>query len=312
LIALIVEGDSSSISVADNIAMTAPPNPPLNLRELALQALCEADPTAKVNLVIEMQEAPIFSLPIPIPLVGKLPGKPDRPELAHPAKVPRRSPTTLEGRAATVHAITHIEFNAINLALDALWRFDGMPERFYLDWALVAREEAQHFTLLREHLRGMEIQTDGAPRWDYGDFAAHDGLWEMCDKTAHDIVARMALVPRTLEARGLDATPQIQAKLRQVGTPDALGAVAILDIILKDEIGHVAIGNHWYRWLCERDGLDPAAHYAVLTELYKAPRLRPPFNRVARLRAGFTSEELRVLEANPQNERGSPSKCSAT
>jgi uncharacterized ferritin-like protein (DUF455 family) len=298
--------------VADNIRMIATPNRPLNLRELALQALREADPTAKVNLVREMRGPSIFAMPIPNATTLKLPGKPSRPELAHPAKVPRRSPTTLEGRAATVHAIAHIEFNAINLALDALWRFDGMPDAFYLDWALVAKEEAQHFTLLREHLRGMEIQSDGAPRWDYGDFAAHDGLWEMCDKTAHDIVARMALVPRTLEARGLDATPQIQAKLRQVATPDALSAVAILDIILHDEIGHVAIGNHWYRWLCERDGFDPATHYATLTEFYKAPRLRPPFNRAARLKAGFTADELRALEASPQNERGSPSKCSAT
>ncbi len=292
--------------------MIAASNPLLNLREQALQALCEADPGTKVQLVLEMQQITTLPRSIPKVSVGKLPGKPTRPELAHPAKVPRRSPTTLEGRAAKVHAIAHNEFNAINLALDALWRFDGMPDAFYQDWALVAKEEAQHFTLLREHLRGMEIQYDGAPRWNYGDFAAHDGLWEMCDKTAHDIVARMALVPRTLEARGLDATPQIQAKLRQVGTPDALGAVAILDIILRDEIGHVAIGNHWYRWLCERDGFDPATHYAALTDLYKAPRLRPPFNRAARLKAGFTADELRALEASPQNERGSPSKCSAT
>jgi uncharacterized ferritin-like protein (DUF455 family) len=298
--------------LADNANMTAVPNHSLSLRELALQALCEADPSAKVKLVLEMQQ--INTLPRFIPKVSvvKLPGKPERPELALPAKVPRRSPTTMEGRAATVHAIAHIEFNAINLALDALWRFDGMPDAFYRDWALVAKEEAQHFTLLREHLRGMEIQANSTPRWDYGDFAAHDGLWEMCDKTAHDIVARMALVPRTLEARGLDATPQIQAKLRQVATPDALDAVAILDIILRDEIGHVAIGNHWYRWLCERDGFDPATHYAALTERYKAPRLRPPFNRAARLKAGFTVEEMNTLEAAPQNERGNPSKCSAT
>lgn len=292
--------------------MTAALNLPFNLRELALQALCETDPTAKVDLVRNMRPASGLSLSTPILVSAKLPGKPNRPELAHPAKVPRRSPTTLEGRAATVHAIAHIEFNAINLALDALWRFDGMPDAFYWDWALVAAEEAQHFTLLREHLRGMEFQADSSPRWDYGDFAAHDGLWEMCDKTAQDIVARMALVPRTLEARGLDATPQIQAKLRQVGTRDALGAVAILDIILRDEIGHVAIGNHWYRWLCGRDGLDPAAHYSALTELYKAPRLRPPFNRAARLKAGFTPGEIDGLEAVSQKDRGSPSKCSAT
>ena len=107
----------------------------------------------------------------------------------------------------------------------------------------------------------------------------------------------MALVPRTLEARGLDATPLIQAKLRQAGTPDALRAVTILDIILHDEVGHVAIGNHWYRWLCERDGLDPVAHYALLTARYKAPKLKAPFNESARLRAGFTRDEIAQLGA---------------
>ena len=300
MIALIV-GGSDSFGLADNVGMTAILNSSLNLRELALQALCEVDPAAKVKMVFALPDVTSANA-MPDSVLrnrhlysDKLPGKPARPELAHPAKVPRRSPTTLEGRAATVHAIVHIEFNAINLALDALWRFDGMPHAFYRDWALVAKEEAQHFSLLREHLRSMATQGDGTPRWDYGDYAAHDGLWEMCDKTAHDIAARMALVPRTLEARGLDATPQIQAKLRQVATPDALQAVAILDIILRDEIGHVSIGNHWYRWLCTRDGLDPAAHYEALTERYKAPRLRPPFNLDARRAAGFTEHELNEL-----------------
>ena len=144
-----------------------------------------------------------------------------------------------------MHAIAHIEFNAINLALDAIWRFDGMPPAYYHDWLRVAAEEATHFEMLRSHLR-----TQGH---DYGDFPAHQGLWTMCEKTQHDIVARMALVPRTMEARGLDATPLIQRKLRQVGTSDALAAATILDTILHDEVGHVAIGNHWYRWLCERE-----------------------------------------------------------
>ncbi len=235
------------------------------------------------------------------------PGRPKRPLLTHPAKVPRRSPLTLDGRAAMIHAIAHIEFNAINLALDALWRFDGMPDAFYQDWALVAKEEAYHFSLLREHLRRMDVTPDGTPRWDYGSFEAHDNLWAMCDQTRHDVVARMALVPRTLEARGLDATPQIQAKLRQIGTPDALRAVDILDIILRDEIGHVAIGNHWYHWLCTRDRLEPMAHYAVLTERFKAPRLKPPFNESARLRAGFTAHELREL-SDPADKPASAPK----
>lgn len=200
----------------------------------------------------------------------------------------RRSPATPEGRAVLVHAIAHIEFNAINLALDAIWRFDGMPPAYYHDWLRVAAEEATHFEMLRSHLR--------AQGYDYGDFPAHQGLWTMCEKTQHDIVARMALVPRTMEARGLDATPLIQRKLRQVGTSDALAAATILDTILHDEVVHVAIGNHWYRWLCEREGLNPETHYVVLVRQYEAPRLKPPFNDDARRRAGFTETELQWLQ----------------
>ena len=198
------------------------------------------------------------------------------------------------GRAALIHAICHIEFNAINLALDAVWRFAGMPRQFYLDWLRVAAEEAYHYGLLREHLQTIPHPEPGK-RWDYGDFDAHDGLWTMCTKTAHDITARMALVPRTLEARGLDATPQIQAKLRRVGTEDALQAIGLLDIILRDEVGHVEIGNRWYRWLCERNGQDPVAQYPELVSRYQAPPLRPPFNTEARLRAGFSQQELDYL-----------------
>jgi len=216
-----------------------------------------------------------------------VPGRPDEPVLVHPARVPRRSPAKPEGLAALLHAIAHIEFNAINLALDAAWRFDGMPREFHLDWLRVAAEEALHFSLLQEHLASLGHA--------YGDFAAHDNLWQMCEKTSDDVVARMALVPRTLEARGLDATPQIQQKLRQVGSAPALRAVDILDVILRDEVGHVAIGNHWYRWLCKRAGLDPIVHYGVLAQRYAAPRLMPPFNESARLRAGFSEEELAWL-----------------
>lgn len=217
-----------------------------------------------------------------------LPGHPPRPLLLEHTQVPRRSPATAEGRAGLIHAIAHIEFNAINLALDAIWRFGGMPPQYYHDWLRVAAEEAKHFTLLRTHLREHLGH-------DYGDFAAHQGLWTMCERTAHDIVARMALVPRTLEARGLDATPLIQAKLRQVGTADALDAVHILDVILREEVGHVAIGNHWYHWLCAREGLEPLTHYAVLARRHAAPRAKPPLNDTARRAAGFTEAELRWL-----------------
>lgn len=261
----------------------------MELRQRALHALCTADPTLKVAQACELL-AQCASLDIAVHAPTEpagLPGRPDRPELIHPAKVPRRSPFKPEGLAALLHAIAHIEFNAINLALDAVWRFDGMPVQYYRDWVRVAAEEAYHFTLLREHLASLGHA--------YGDFPAHDNLWAMCEKTRDDIVARMALVPRTLEARGLDATPLIQDKLRRVGTPAARRAVEILDIILADEIGHVAIGNHWYRWLCEREGLDPVAHYGVLVERYAAPRLYPPFNESARKRAGFSDEELAWL-----------------
>ena len=263
----------------------------MELRLCAAQALCAADPAHKVALAAELQRmAPAMAIGAARPpLPAAAPGRPRRPHLVHPAQVPRRSPFKPEGLAALLHAIAHIEFNAINLALDAVWRFDGLPDRYYLDWVRVAAEEAHHFSLLREHLADLGHA--------YGDFDAHDNLWAMCERTAGDVVARMALVPRTLEARGLDATPQIQDKLRAVGTPAAVRAVEILDVILCDEVGHVAIGNHWYRWLCERDALDPVAHYAVLAQRHAAPRAYPPFNEAARRQAGFTDGELALLAA---------------
>jgi uncharacterized ferritin-like protein (DUF455 family) len=261
----------------------------MELRRCALDALRAVDPLDKVRLAQALHEGSAgmeIASQAPAP-TGELPGRPARPLLVHPAKVPRRSPATAAGLAALLHAIAHIEFNAINLALDAVWRYDGMPREYYLDWARVAAEEAYHFTLLREHLESLNVQ--------YGDFEAHDNLWAMCEKTRDDVLARMALVPRTLEARGLDASPLIQDKLRQVGTPDALRAVDILEIILRDEVGHVAIGNRWYRWLCERQGLDAVAHYAVLADQYHAPKLHPPFNEAARKEAGFTDQEIARL-----------------
>ncbi len=215
------------------------------------------------------------------------PGRPPKPELVLPQDVPRRSPYTTEGHAALVHSIAHIEFNAINLALDAAWRFGGMPPAYYREWLQVAAEEAKHFTLLDTHLA-----TQG---YGYGSFPAHDGLWTMAENTRHDVTARMALVPRTLEARGLDATPIIQAKLRKVGTPAALEAVDILDVILREEVGHVAIGNHWYHWLCQRGGIDSSQFQADASARFGGPSLKPPFNLEARKRAGFSQQELDAL-----------------
>jgi uncharacterized ferritin-like protein (DUF455 family) len=204
--------------------------------------------------------------------------------LVHPSKLKTRAVGTLEGRAGLIHALTHIEANAIGLALDMMWRFSGMPEPFYLDWWRVAQEEALHFELLQAHLSEMG--------YAYGDFPAHDGLWDMAERTKGDVLARLALVPRTLEARGLDATPAVRKRLVSVG--DLAGA-AILDIILRDEIGHVAIGNRWYRYLSGERRLDPIAAYTDLARRYQAPVLRGPFNLQARRAAGFTEAELEAL-----------------
>lgn len=261
----------------------------MELRARALNAFCLADPHEKVRAVLQLwQDQSGLALDTDTTFTAPADyGHPPVPRLVAPHHVARRSPFTAEGHAALMHSIAHIEFNAINLALDAVWRFSGMPERYYIDWLRVAAEEAKHFSLLQAHLQGLGFS--------YGDFDAHDGLWTMCENTRHDVVARMALVPRTMEARGLDATPIIQAKLRRVATPDAIQAIAILDVILAEEVGHVAIGNQWYHWLCERQGIDPIDFYAQAAKQHGAPRLKPPFNILARRQAGFTDTEIQAL-----------------
>lgn len=214
------------------------------------------------------------------------PGRPLQPELVAPRDLSRRKPTTPEGRAVLIHSIVHIEFNAINLALDAAYRFRGLPDRFYGDWLRVAAEEGYHFALLESHLQWLGYR--------YGDFVAHNGLWEMALKTAADPLARMALVPRTLEARGLDVTPAIQAKLRAHGDPHA---AQLLEIIFADEIGHVALGDYWFRTLCQQRTItDPAAHYRVLLAAHGVSLPRPPFQQPARQQAGFSAVELASWE----------------
>jgi len=256
------------------------------MRRTAYQALLEPDPVRKVELTraaFALRDAAIDDLAQAYAAAS--PGRPPRPALVHAARVPSRGLGSAAGRAALIHAIAHIEFNAINLALDAACRFPGLPEDYYRDWVGVAAEEALHHSLLVEHL-----QTLGHA---YGDFDAHNGLWEMAEKTRDDVVGRMGLVPRILEARGLDVTPAIQAKMLRHGESRA---AAILDIILRDEVGHVAIGNRWYGWFCAERGLDPVAEFAALSLRYNAPKIRPPFNREGRLRGGFTAAELDAWE----------------
>ncbi|MFZ6644687.1 ferritin-like domain-containing protein [Undibacterium sp. TJN25] len=261
------------------------------LRQMALHWLAQPLARAKADGVRALSESWLrgeLSLEVEAVIAEPegVPGRPDKPDLVAPLDVKRRAMNTVEGRAALIHALAHIEFNAINLALDALWRFPGMPAAYYSDWLQVAQEEAYHFSLLAEHLVVLGFQ--------YGDFSAHNSLWELTERTSADVLARMALVPRTMEARGLDATPAVRAKLAQAG--DA-AAAAILDIILRDEIGHVGIGNHWFAWLCERRSLDPLEAYEALARQYRAPQMRPPFNIEARRAAGFSEAELKALQA---------------
>jgi len=218
------------------------------------------------------------------PLRLDSPGRPDRPRLVHYSQLPGRKLGSREGRAAFIHALAHIEFNAINLAWDAVLRFRGLPQDFYRDWVRVAAEEALHFNLLDARLQGLGS--------GYGEFPAHDGLWEMAAKTAGDVLVRMALVPRVLEARGLDVTPAMIRRLQQAGDADT---VAILDRLYADEIGHVEIGSRWYRYLCAQRGLEPAATFRALLADYDLDRIKSPVNEAARAQAGFDADELAML-----------------
>jgi uncharacterized ferritin-like protein (DUF455 family) len=264
-----------------------------DLRSHALFCLQISNPLQKTIAVqalwdsLQAQRVRIQNANLPeIDLNKDLPGRPEKPELVPPLAVKRRAMNTVEGRSALLHALAHIEFNAINLALDAVWRFNGMPDAYYYDWMQVAKEEAYHYSLLVQHLQQFG--------YEYGAFSAHNSLWELAERTQADVLARMALVPRTMEARGLDACPALRAKLAQAGD---MGAAAILDVILRDEIGHVGIGNTWFAYLCEQRQREPITSYAELAEQFRAPQMRGPFNIDARKAAGFTQAELDILLA---------------
>ena len=259
-----------------------------SLFSAALEALLIADPGLKQARVqalrtdwqagrLELLES-LAAQPIEVP------GRPVRPLLVAPRQLRQRKLSSPEGRAILVHALAHIEFNAINLALDAVYRFRDMPDTFYSDWLRVAAEEAEHFGLLHARLRGLGH--------DYGDFPAHNGLWEMACRTADDVLLRMALVPRVLEARGLDVTPGMIQRLEEVGDAET---VAILRTIFRDEIGHVEIGSRWFRHCCEQRGLQPVPTFRALLEQYLPGRIKGPFAEQARGQAGFDGEEMALL-----------------
>ena len=264
----------------------------LELRETALAILANTDPQSKVAQLFglfndHLTQRVAINLSVNFDSQNlHLPGRPNKPDLIAPKFVPKRKMDTGEGRAILWHSLAHIEFNAMNLALDAIWRFPNMPKTYYEDWLKVAKEESYHFSLINAHLQSFGF--------GYGDFPAHNSLWEMVERTSDSVIARMALVPRTMEARGLDAVPEIRDRFKQIQDERA---VEILEIILHDEIGHVLIGNRWFNFLCANENLSPITTYRELAEKYRAPTLRGPFNFEAREQAGFTAEELELLES---------------
>lgn len=213
---------------------------------------------------------------------------PEKPTLLPPKQMPSRGLGTKEGVIGFFHAIAHVECMAISLAWDLLYRFRGLPQQFYQDWLIVADEEAQHFEMIRQHLNALGC--------DYGDLSAHSGLWDHAVATADDLLGRLAMVPRCMEARGLDVTPGIIEKFK--ANKDEV-SVAILTRILTDEVGHVERGSYWFNWVCEKNNLNPENEYQrLICQYYLGGKPKRPFNRALRLKAGFTDLELNWLESN--------------
>ena len=251
--------------------------PNSSLSAAAVDVIAAADPDAKVAKTAALAAAwragdMVFGNAAPV----QRPGRPPRPELLSPGAMPRRS-TGPKGRIALIHALAHIELNAIDLAWDIIARFgQDMPRAFLDDWVGVADEEARHYAMLSSRLNAMGAR--------YGDLAAHDGLWEAAMQTTGDLAARLVLVPLTLEARGVDVTPQTAAKVRRAGDEDT---AAVLETIYTDEISHLAIGIRWFEFLCARDSRDPHVAYREILSAHFAGGLKGPFNLPARAQAGM-------------------------
>ncbi len=214
------------------------------------------------------------------------PGRPEKPDLVLPSEVPRRRLGSPQGRGALLHAIAHIELNAIDLAADMIARFAGHPlifpdfqTDFIEDWSRVCAEEAKHFNLLTDRMESLGVT--------YGDYPAHNGLWDAAFKTRHDIAARLAIAPMVLEARGLDVTPGMIKKLDKIGDQKS---VEVLRVIYEDEIGHVRIGAKWFQAIAEMEGESPRPYFHQLVKTYFAGQLKPPFNVQARTLAGLTED----------------------
>ena len=259
-----------------------------NLFEAALDCIEISDPVKKSDRTRELYRrwcaGELATEPGKDPVRIPYPGRPEKPRLVSPVKVPKRGYRSRQGLVRLAHAITHIEFNAINLALDAVYRFRDMPREFASDWLKVAAEESSHFGMLAQYL-----EHNGSY---YGEYEAHNGLWEMALKTDHDVMVRMALVPRVLEARGLDVTPGMITRLRDAGE---LRLVDILEVIHREEIGHVLIGTRWFNFVCQRRGLSPHEVFAGLLQEYMQGTIQGPFDLDSRIQAGFTEVEMQQL-----------------
>ncbi len=245
-----------------------------------MAVLAASDPVEKIALTEaaadKWRAGALFDIGDAVP--PDRPGRPDRPVLSPPAAMQKRGVGSVRGRVILLHAIAHIELNAVDLAWDLLARFAGpaLPRAFVDGWISVASDEARHFSMLSARLREL-----GAT---YGDFPAHDGLWEAAMVTAHDLLARLAVVPLVLEARGLDVTPAMIERLRQARDE---ASADILATIFEEEIGHVGIGRRWFDFACAARGLEPAKTWRRLVGQYHPGALKPPFNVAARTKAGF-------------------------
>jgi uncharacterized ferritin-like protein (DUF455 family) len=286
-----------------------------SLSEAALAVLNAADPAEKIRLT---EAAATAWRDGSLSLIGEAspperPARPEKPALIPPSQMPRRSKANSEaGRIALLHALAHIELNAIDLAWDVIARFAPhrdlpgrergeaahalpLPRAFFNDWVMVANDEARHHRLLAAHLQGM-----GA---SYGDLPAHDGLWESSMDTAHDVAARLAIVPMVLEARGLDVTPVMIDSLLRHG--DAVSA-HLLQIVHDDEINHVGIGWRWFDYVCARRGEETIPTWQALVRRYFRGPLKRPFNTLSRLKAGMTPEMYEPLADEDRRENFTP------
>lgn len=264
-------------------------NAPATLREAAVCVLLTGEAAEKAAAARKLRarwDAGELQREGDAPAMPDRPARPARPELLPPSAMPKRgragSPRT---RFAMLHALAHIELNAIDLAVDMAGRWGPhMPPAFTTDWLKVADDEARHFTMLS----GLLAEAGGS----YGDLPAHDGLWEAAEATHHHLEARLVIVPQVLEARGLDVTPALIARFHAAGD---IAAASVLEVILADEVTHVEAGNRWFRSLCAESAKEPAARFRELVQRHFRGPVKPPFNDSARSRAGLTTDWYAAL-----------------